>query len=113
MTGRGSHIIKIFSESVLWVLKNILFFDPDPHPIREGSVPRRLPHDTYTGAVNIRKVLEVLERKGLWKHDDIEVKRVFLQSDGASKEYKSANASAHLKQAAKTFNLVIMLDFYG
>ena len=36
-----------------------------------------------------------------------------LQSDGASKEYKSANAFAHLKQVAKTFNLDIMLDFYG
>ena len=70
-------------------------------------------HDTYTGAVNIRKVLEVLERKGLWKHDDIEVKRVFLQSDGASKEYKSANAFALLKEIAKKYNLAIMLDFYG
>ena len=70
-------------------------------------------HDTYTAAVNIRKVLETLERKGLWKHDDIVVKRVFLQSDGASKEYKSANSFALLKDVAKSFNLAIMLAFYG
>ena len=32
LTGRGSNIIKIFSESVLWVLKTIWFFDPPPSP---------------------------------------------------------------------------------
>ena len=70
-------------------------------------------YDTFTATVNIRKVLEAIEHKGLWKHGDHSVKRVFLQSDGASKEYKSANAFVHLKEVAKTSNLAIMLDFYG
>ena len=69
-------------------------------------------HDTFTAAVNIRKALEALEHKALWKHDDHVVKHICLQSDGASKEYKSANAFAHLKQVAKNFNLAIM-HFYG
>ena len=43
-------------------------------------------HDTFSATVNIRKVLEVLERKKLWKHDDISVKRIFLQTDVVSKE---------------------------
>ena len=51
----------------------------------------------------------MLERKKLWKYNDISVKRLFLQSDGASNEYKSANAFTLLKGVAKDYNLAIIL----
>ena len=54
----------------------------------------------------------MLERKKLWKYNDISVKRLFLQNDGASNEYKSANAFTLLKGVAKDYNLAIMLDIY-
>ena len=71
-------------------------------------------HDTYTAAVNLRKVLDELQRKGLWSEpSDGSVRRVFLQSDGCPKEYKNANAMGLLKKLAQDLNLQIQLDFFG
>ena len=69
-------------------------------------------HDTYTAAVDIRKVLELLQEKDLWK-DDGAVRRVFLHSDGCPKEYKNANTMGLMKKLAQDFNLVLQLDFYA
>ena len=69
-------------------------------------------HDTYTAAVNIRKVLEQLEHKKLWAGDG-SLRRIFLQSDGCGKEYKSANSMALLKTLAQDFNLQIQMDFFA
>ena len=69
-------------------------------------------HDTFTAAVNIRKVFQELQNKELWI-DDGSQRRVFLHSDGCPKEYKNANCMALLKKLCKDFNVVIPVDFYA
>jgi len=69
-------------------------------------------HDSFTAAVNIRKVLKELKERKLWE-DDGSTRRVFLQSDGCPKEYKSANAMGLLKQLSKDFNVEFQVDFYA
>ena len=69
-------------------------------------------HDTFTAAVNIRKVLKLLKERGLWTNEGSQ-RKSFLQSDGCPKEYKGANAMGLLKQLSIDFNEVIQLDFYA
>ena len=64
-------------------------------------------HDTHSATCNLDEVLTRLmndPRIGT-------INRVIIMSDGASKEYKSANSFDHAKKLAQKFNIAIFWSF--